>query len=77
MSEVEAGSGKLKAVLQGGPPNLPKMFSLAQAVIADRDRLVIAHCGRNEHFTFTGRLLELEGMAMPVAEWTYSTAIAE
>ncbi|MEU7203614.1 DUF5988 family protein [Streptomyces sp. NPDC045470] len=77
MSEAEGGSGKVKAVLQGGPSTLPKTFPLAQALIADRNRLVIAHCGRNEHFAFTGRLLELEGMTMPVAEWMYSTAIAE
>ncbi|MEU7226421.1 DUF5988 family protein [Streptomyces chrestomyceticus] len=77
MSEADTRSGKVKVVLQGGPPTLPKMFFLAHAAIVDRDRLVIAHCGRNEHFTFTGEVVELEGMGMPVAEWMYSTAIAE
>ncbi|CAM5416262.1 hypothetical protein SRIM_036735 [Streptomyces rimosus subsp. rimosus ATCC 10970] len=53
------------------------MISIVDAAIADSDRLVIVHCGRNEHFTFTGRLRDLGGAAVPVAEWAYSTAIAE
>ncbi|MFK8850112.1 DUF5988 family protein [Streptomyces sp. Ac-502] len=54
MPEGKTAPEEISAFLRGGPPTLPQMFSLADAVIADSDRLVIAHCGRNEHFTFTG-----------------------
>ncbi|WP_030020030.1 DUF5988 family protein [Streptomyces monomycini] len=77
MSEADIIPGNTNAFLWGGPATLPQIVPVAEAVIADSDRLVIAHRGRNEHFVFTGRLRCQEGMAVPVAEWVYSTAIAE
>ncbi|MFF3272455.1 DUF5988 family protein [Streptomyces chrestomyceticus] len=77
MPEVETVSGSVSAFLRGGPPTLPELFRIVDAVVADSARLVIAHRGRNEHFAFTGKFQDLEGVAVPVAEWAYSTAIAE
>ncbi|UNO39521.1 DUF5988 family protein [Streptomyces sp. MST-110588] len=77
MPEVDIISGSVSVFLRGGPPTLPQTFCIADAVVADSSRLVIAHRGRNEHFAFTGKFKNLEGTAMPVAEWGYSTAIAE
>ncbi|MFF3699098.1 DUF5988 family protein [Streptomyces sp. NPDC002221] len=77
MSEMQSVSGSAKAFLLGGPPTLQALYCLSDAVVADSERVVVAHCGRNEHFAFTGASRDLEGISVPIAEWAYSTVIAE
>lgn len=73
---VEMDDGPLVA-LEGGPEGLPSMYRVQDAVVADRERLVIAHCGRNEHFVRTDGTRRLADGEVPLFRWTYGTVIAE
>lgn len=63
--------------MEGGPEGLPSVYRLQDAVLADRERLVIAYCGRNEHFVRADGTCRLPDGEVPLYRWTYSTVIAE
>ncbi|MFF8501478.1 MULTISPECIES: DUF5988 family protein [unclassified Streptomyces] len=64
-------------VLQDGPVTLERVRTAVACVTADSERVVVAHCGKNEHFTPTGRTEVVNGVSAPVYAWSYTTAIAE
>ncbi|WP_369172836.1 DUF5988 family protein [Streptomyces sp. R28] len=63
--------------LEGGPEGLPSVCRVEDAVLADRERVVIAYCGRNEHFARTGETRRLADGEVPLFRWSYGTVIAE
>ncbi|GGV51872.1 DUF5988 family protein [Streptomyces spectabilis] len=73
--EVVTGSGRL-VVLMGGPPELPRLYRLADGHV-DVSRVVVAFYGRHQRFEPTGETELIEGRRVPVFRFAYSTAIAE
>ncbi|MFJ3922062.1 DUF5988 family protein [Streptomyces sp. NPDC090022] len=63
-----------KAVLEGGPADLPERVVTAPAPGED---LKIAHRGGYEHFRATSRFHEGPQGRLPVFEWWERTEIAE
>ncbi|MFG3545583.1 MULTISPECIES: DUF5988 family protein [Streptomyces] len=64
-------------VLRDGPETLESVRKAITCVLADSERVVVAHCGNNEHFTPTGQTEIVNGVSVPVYAWSYTTAIAE
>lgn len=64
-------------VLRDGPATLEQIHTVATCVFADSDRVIVAHCGNNEHFAPTGQTESVNGVSVPVYAWSYTTAIAE
>ncbi|WP_242905719.1 DUF5988 family protein [Actinomadura terrae] len=64
-------------ILRDGPPTLEQVRHVTECVIADSERVVVTHGGRNEHFARTDNTGVIEGRSASVYTWVYSTAIAE
>ncbi|QCX82725.1 hypothetical protein C9F11_45845 (plasmid) [Streptomyces sp. YIM 121038] len=72
---VLTNSGRL-AVLQGSPPEIPRVHQVLDGA-ADDSRVVVAYYGRHQRFEATGEVALVDGQQIPVFQFAYSTAIAE
>lgn len=68
---TEAEQGAL-VTLDGGPEGLPSVYTVQDAVLADRERVVIAFCGLSEHFAWTGGTRRLPKAEVPLFRWAYA-----
>lgn len=65
----------MTVVLHGGPDSLDRIVRTPGVEIPEQ--VTVDFYGRHEHFTRTGEVEPVEGVDLPVYQWSYSTAIAE
>lgn len=74
---VRVPADDTRIFLTGGPVELPRLYQPSCHLQELPSKVSVPFYGRHQHFERSDGVELVDGIALPVYRWTYSTAIAE